>query len=166
MRGEYYTLTRWSSRGFRHRGFPSQFYGNGHSGAWGPRLVGAAPAPPPPDRPVSTSAAGGHTTVCRRPSRRHTPPASSSCLWFIPARTVHLNRAVLGAHGRIDIANLLLLYIKVKWHACPTGGQRAWQKPPRQPSIVMPDSCCPSGYTQMSLVEHLCSERFVHSPSH
>src|SRR5882724_3448277 len=90
MRGEYYTLTRWSSRGFRHRGFPSQFYGNGHSGAWGPRLVGAAPAPPPPDRPVSTSAAGGHTTVCRRPSRRHTPPTSSSCLWFIPARTVHL----------------------------------------------------------------------------
>jgi len=95
--------------GFRH-----SFMENGHSGAWGPRLVGAAPAPPPPDRPLCQRLPlGGHTTVCRRPSRRHTPPASSSCLWFIPARTVHLNRAVLGAHGRIDIANLLLLYIKV-----------------------------------------------------
>src|SRR6266511_2679275 len=81
MRGEYYTLTRWSSRGFRPGGGPSQFYEDGYSGAWGLRLGGAAPAPPPPDRHMSTSAAAGHTIVCRRPSRRHTPPTSSSCLY-------------------------------------------------------------------------------------
>jgi hypothetical protein len=44
------------------------------------------------------------------------------------------------------------------------GGQRAWQKPPGQPSIVRPNSCCPSGDTQRRMVEHLGRARFGTQP--